>query len=747
MNSEQLPPVYIPGRASQKAQPLGRYLPPIPEGVAASWLETQSLREGWVLDPFGASPGLVDEIARSGTRVLVAANNPVIAFCIKLAASPPRLSDLRSALATIGSAKLRDSRVEPYIRSLYQTQCQACDAIIQAEAYLWDHDGQVPYGRIYTCPHCKESGEYATTEADKSLAAKFGDGGLPRARALERVAPLNDPDRIYAEEALDVYPGRAVNVLSTLINKLDGLKLSNEQRNHLSALLITAFDRANTLWPHPTARQRPRQLTIPPQYRENNIWQALEQAVDLWASDAPSLPVSLWPDLPPDEGGICLFQGRIKDLTESLGKIPIRAVLTAFPRPNQAFWTLSALWAGWLWGAEAVEEFKPVLRRQRYSWRWHSVALHSVLENLPETLPAKTPLFSLIGESEPGFLSAVMTAIHYTDLELGGVATRTEDGQTQISMVSSEERGDLESSNIKETIQQGAQSYLKERGQPSEYLPLLAAGLSAYAQEASKEGSPRESFYDLQKIIADVISFRGGFLRLEATGQSPESGFWWLHKYEGQMLPLADRLEIELVNYLLKHPACTLGTLDAEMCGVFPGLFTPGTELIQVCLDSYAEQQPSESGHWHLRQGDRPANRREDLTKIAELLHVLGAKLGFETRKMSDDPLNYQWFGGNQTASFNFYVSASAVLGKIINANQSPLGRSLILIPGGRANLVACKLNHNPVLRMQVEEHWGFIKYRHLRYLVDNPMLTRENFEEQLALDPLTYSEPQIRLL
>ncbi len=747
MNPEPLAPAYIPGRPSQNAQPLGRYLPPIPEGVAASWLETQTLREGWVLDPFGASPCLAEEIARSGTRVLVAANNPVIAFCIKLSASPPRLSDLRSALATIGSAKLRDSRIEPHIRSLYQTQCQGCDAIIQAEAFLWDQDSQVPFGRIYTCTYCKESGEYPTTEADKSLAAQFEDMGLPRARALERVAPLNDPDRIYAEEALDVYPGRAVNVLSTLINKLNGLGLSDEQKNHLSALLITAFDRANTLWSHPTARQRPRQLTIPPQYRENNIWLSLEQAVDLWASDGPQLPVTIWPNQPPEEGGICLFQGRIKDLTDSIGQIPIRAVLTAFPRPNQAFWTLSALWAGWLWGAEAVEEFKPVLRRQRYSWRWHSVALHSVLENLQETLPAHTPIFSLIGESEPGFLSAVMTAIHYTDLELDGVAMRTEEGQTQISMISSEERGDLESSNIKETIQQGAQSYLKERGQPSGYLPLLAAGLSAYAQEPSTEGSPRESFYDLQKIIEDVISFRGGFLRLEATGQSPESGFWWLHKYEGQTLPLADQLEIELVNYLLKHPACTLGTLDTELCRAFPGLFTPGTELIQVCLDSYAEQQPSESGHWHLRQGDTPTNRREDLKNIAELLQALGMKLGYETRKIGDDPLHYHWLEDNQKAPLNFYISASAVLGKIINTNQSPLGRSLILIPGGRANLVACKLNHNPVLRMQVEEHWGFIKYRHLRYLVDNPMLTRENFEEQLALDPLTYSEPQIRLL
>jgi len=748
MDSKLLAPPFIPGRTLQKDQPMGRYLPPIPGGVAAAWLENQIPREGWVLDPFGASPRLVEEIARGGYRVLVAANNPVMAFLLKMAASPPRLADLKSALAALGSAKLRDTRIEPHIRSLYRTRCQGCEAEIQAEAFLWDHDSPVPYGRIYTCPHCKDSGEYPATEADKSLAAQFGDGGLPRARALERVAPLNDPDRIYAEEALDVYPDRAVNVLSTLINKLDALALQDEQRNHLSALLLNAFDRANTLWPHPTARERPRQLTVPPKYRENNIWLALEEAVDLWASESPPLPLTIWPDTPPDEGGICLFEGRIRELANGLSEIPIGAVLTAFPRPNQAFWTLSALWAGWLWGSEAVDEFKSVLRRQRYSWRWHSVALHTALENLHATLPPQTPIFGLIGETESGYLSAALTAAHYAGLNLQGVAMRAKQDQAQISLTSGKaDPKEVGAKNTKELIKTGAQAYLAERGEPSGYLNVLTAGLSAYAHEPSSSGSPAESFYDLQQTLEEAISYRGGFLRLEASGQSPESGFWWLQKFAGKSLPLADRVEIELVNYLLKNPGCTLGAVDKAICAAFPGLFTPGAELIQVCLESYAEQQAPESGFWHLREGDAPTHRRKDLTNIGELIQELGEKLGLVTRKAADDPLTYQWLDNDEEPQFSLYLTASAVLGKIINAEPPPQGKALIVFPGGRANVVACKLNNNPLLRKEVDDHWGFIKYRHLRYLVDNPMLSLENLEEQLALDPLTYSEPQIRLL
>ncbi|MBC8509500.1 MAG: hypothetical protein ISR58_18310 [Anaerolineales bacterium] len=747
MNPEDSAPAYIPGRASKINQPMGRYLPPIPEGVAAAWLEKLNLREGWVLDPFGASPRLVEEIARSGFRVLVSANNPVIAFILKMIADPPKSDELKSALTAIGSAKFRDTRIEPYIRSQYQTRCQGCEADIQAEAFLWDHDGQVPFGRIYTCPHCKDSGEFPATEADKTLASNFTQDALPRARALERVAPLNDPVRIYAEEALDVYPNRAVSVLGILINKLDGLRVSEKQKDHLSALLLTAFDRANTLWPHPTARERPRQLTIPPQYRENNIWLALENAITLWTSDLPDLPLTIWPELPPDRGGICLFEGRIKELIENLGHIPIRAVLTAYPRPNQAFWTLSALWTGWLWGSEVAEEFKSVLRRQRYSWRWHSVALHSALKDINKSIPSKTPFFGLIGETEPGFITAVISASHFAGLDLQGVSLREKEEQAQISYSFGETTSiKKEGVKPKDAIKLGAQNFLQARAQPADYMAVLAAGLSAYAQEVDPIGTPTEKYYDLQNDIEEAISYRGGLLHLEA-GQSLESGSWWLQEYESTILPLADRVEIALVNYLLRFPGSTFDAIDSFLCGASPSLLTPDTDLIRVCLESYTEEQPQGSGFWHLRQGDAPANRRQDLAEIKVLLPELGANLGLTTEQVTDDPLAFQWYGQNNVPFATLYLTASAVIGKIINAKLQPQGKALIMLPGGRANIVAYKLNNNPILREEVSANWEFIKFRHLHYLVGNPMLTIDNLDEQIALDPLTYSEPQIRLL
>jgi len=235
-------------------------------------------------------------------------------------------------------------------------------------------------------------------------AARFSPSGLHHARALGRITPPNDPDRIHVEEALNVYPPRAVYALLTIINKLDLLDQSTKHNQILMAMLVNAFDQANTLWSHPVARERPRQLTVPPTYRENNIWRVLESTVDLWESEQNPVPITYWPDLAPESGGICLFEGRIKELADQADKIEFSAVLTAFPRPNQAFWSLSALWSGWLWGYEAVEHFKIVLRRRRYDWAWHSAATYAAIKSLVPILTEGKPFKGLIGETEPGFV-------------------------------------------------------------------------------------------------------------------------------------------------------------------------------------------------------------------------------------------------------------------------------------------------------------------------------------------------------
>lgn len=777
---------YIPGNYPDNPQPLARYLPPIPCNVAHTWLREHLPPGSWVLDPFGAAPHLAVEAARAGYRVLVAANNPVARFLLEIAANPPTEQELRSALADLAASYKGSERIEPLIRSLYATECAKCGKEIMADAFLWDRGAQTPFGRIYTCPHCGDSGEREANIADASRAAHFGSPGLHRARALERVVSPGDPDRAHAEEALEAYLPRAVYVLFTLINKLDGLSLTPgpaQQKNRLlTALLLATLDRTNTLWPYPSGRARPRQLTTPPRFREHNAWLALEEAVGLWASpggvEVSSVPIATWPDFPDEDAGISVFEGRLKDLGKSLAQIKVGAVLAGLPRPNQAYWTLSALWAGWLWGREAAAAFKSVLRRRRYDWAWHCTALHAAFTSLAQLLEGDTPMLGLIGETEPGFLSASMTASKLAGFALEGIALRAEEGQAQIYWkvdkhkarlieIRQSEPAPLPDASptrkpviaIEKISTEAAYSLLRERGEPTDYIYLHAAALSAISRSEESSAwqavSPSDMLQQINTQFQQIFSLRGGFLRFGGSEHSLEIGKWWLRERkenvtgEESSLPLADRVEVSLVRYLLRNPGAKFEEIDNELCQRFPGLLTPNPELIQACLASYAEQGAGEEDKWRMREQDIPAARHADLAEMRQLLVQIGTQLGYSINHKTVGHYSQrltQWSDTSGEVKYAFYLLASTVFGDILSGSAFPPDKSIIVFPGGRANLVTFKLEANPLLRQAVEAGWRFVKFRQLRRIALSGHVEQANIDGLFALDPVSQSDPQMPL-
>ena len=756
---------YLVGHPSARPEPLSRFLPPIPERVVSTWLQanisagTSETIAPWILEPFGATPRVAIEAARAGFRVLVAANNPVARFLLEMAANPPTEDELTSALAELAASRKGDERLELHIRSLYLTNCNLCGKEVEAETFLWDRGDAtpqaekpapsipVPFARIYHCPYCNARGEYPVTETDLARVAQFSSSSLHRARALERVASLDDPDRQHVEEALAVYLPRSVYALFTLINRLDGMSLAPERRNHLTALLLSACDLGNALWPYPSGRARPRALSIPPKFRENNVWLVLEQAIGQWASPGPRVPTTIWPEDPPPEGGITIFEGRLRDLASALADIPIKAVVTALPRPNQAFLTLSALWAGWLWGREAVGPFKSVLRRRRYDWNWHTAALHAALENLPMILKPGTPFLGLIGEAEPGFLSAPLVAADNANFELSGMAMPTEGGQAQISWhLGSKKSLDQATDDERMLLMRSAaRQHLSERGEPSHYLSLHAAALFSLAQVHalhSPEQAPVSMLVKVNTALEEAFSYRGGLLRFGGSEKSLEVGYWWLRETDGIASPLTDRVEIALVQYLMAHPGASLTDIYTSLCHSFPGLLTPSAELIQICLESYGEETPPGSGQWRIQAQNTPAARRADLEGVATLVAQIGTSLGY--RAEGDQPM--LWRDEKGQVAYAWHIIASAVIGEPIFRQEHSPAISMIALPGGRANLVAYKLQHDPRLRQAVEEGWRIIKYRHLRWLANNPILSRAALDHLLTQDALTYESPQMRL-
>ena len=737
---------YIPGMKPADPGPLSRFLPPLEEGVISGWLSTQpfgAAQSGpgtWLLDPFGFSPRLVLEAARSGTRVLVTANNPITRFLLEMFANPPPESEFIAALADLGAVKKGDERLAGHLQSLYLTKCEKCNQQIHANAFLWRKGEDAPYARIYECKHCGDSGEHPATEEDIERAKKIAETDtLHRTRAFEKVVALNDEDRFYAEEAIQHYLPRPLYVITTIVNRLDSLNLSAERKRALTALVLIACDAGNTIWAHPAERPRPKQLSTPSQFREHNVWMVLERGLTLWSETGSTVPCEAWPKKIPESGGICIYEGRLKDLAQLVKKeIPISAVIGSVPRPNQAFWTLSALWAGWLWGKEAVEPYRVALRRRRYDWAWNATALHSAFNHLNDLLPDGVPFFAFLPEPEPSFLTSAFTAASASGFSLVNVALRTEHDPVQVIWKSGKKEKPQTADDS--LLQTSIQEYLASRGEPASYLHVHTAGLIALA-EANALKQPEHEFDEaLRKtnaLFESALKTDERFVHY-STGENVETGTWSLHFGGGAQAKsesLSDQVEVAIVTFLQKNQHAIYLEVEDELYPRFTGLLTPSKGLIYAVLNSYAEK---ESGGWKLRAEDLASARRSELNDIFALIEAIGRRLEYKTNR-TDKTLT--WLENGKPIR-SFYVMASALFGRAIETTAPD---TILVIPGGRAALAAYKLQRDPALAAQLKTR-RVVKYRLLRAILEVPILTRDSFEEQIASDPVEKSAGQMMM-
>lgn len=729
---------YIAGFKPADSGPLARFLPALEDGVIAGWLALLDKPSSWLLDPFGFSPQLVLEAARSGHRVLVTANNPITRFLLEIFANPPPESEFIAAIADLAAVKKGNERLEAHFQSLYLTSCEKCEEQIQATAFLWRKGEETPYARTYECPHCKDAGERLVTEQDMENAKKIAaTDALHRSRAFERVISLKDEDRFYAEEAIEHYLPRPLYVLTTIINRLDSLNLSAERKRALTVLTLLACDAGNTLWSHPTERPRPKQLSTPNQFREHNVWMMIERGVGLFARSGSPVPCEAWPKKIPETGGVCIYEGRLRDLAHEVKReIPIAAVIGAVPRPNQAFWTLSALWAGWLWGKDAVEPYKVALRRRRYDWAWNATALFAMFSHLNELLADGVPMFGLIPEPEAPFLTSAFTAAHTAGFSLESVSLRTEHDAVQVVWKSAQktEAGTADLDVVRKTMRE----FLSERGEPVDYLHLHTAGLITLTEANALKQSGDEFDEAMRRtngLLEKALKEDKGFHHY-STGDAVDTGMWAHVLRESDMKEsLSDRVEVAVVTYLQKNPNPLFLDVEEDLNKQFTGLMTPPKGLIYAVLNSYAEK---EGGGWALRAEDVASVRRDEMKNMFGMLEKIGQRLNYVSSK--DDKV-LTWSENGKPAR-KFYVLASALVHRALDASAE---QTVIVIPGGRAALVAYKQERDPLLKERLKTR-RLMKYRLVRSLAEVPILTRETFEEQIASDPVEKSTGQLMM-
>jgi hypothetical protein len=238
---------------------------------------------------------------------------------------------------------------------------------------------------------------------------------------------------------------------------------------------------------------------------------------------------------------------------------------------------------------------------------------------------------------------------------------------------------------------------------------------------------------------------------------------WWLDTPldAAAASPLSDRVELAVAALLRDLLAVTEEDLTRRVCARFPGPQTPEASLIRLCLFSYGDEHAPR--HWRLRTEDDLDARAAETDAIIADLAALGRRLGFEVALGLPRAGEWavRWLDADGAADvgsastqrsgaerkprvpYSFAVRTTAVLGDLLFTPPplEPGTTPCLTLPGGRAILVGYKLRHDPRLRQQVtSQGWRFLKFRHLRHLVQEvaeKQLDRYAFQAALGLDPI----------
>ena len=134
-----------------------------------------------------------------------------------------------------------------------------------------------------------------------------------------------------------------------------------------------------------------------------------------------------------------------------------------------------------------------------------------------------------------------------------------------------------------------------------------------------------------------------------------------------------------------------------------------------------------------MRAEDQPSARKAELIQIANLLESIGERLDFATNRLDERTLIWE---AGETSAYVFHLKASAVLGRAVVESPYPRERCLVVLPAGRASLLAYKLGRDPALAARLEG-FRFVKFRLVRALAELPALNQKTFEAQIARDPI----------
>ncbi len=417
--------------------------------------------------------------------------------------------------------------------------------------------------------------------------------------------------------------------------------------------------------------------------------------------------------------------------------------MVVLPRPNQAFWTLSAIWSGWLWGAKAVIPFKAALIRQRYDWQWYADALLPIITALVSTDQKKIPLVGLLSEYEPSFLISLLAAFDSGGFDITGYALNSETNTMQLTW----EKAQSESKNnsdLRHVIRKALIDQIKESNQPVEY-PVLgaAAGITLADNRLfySTAGNPSDRYTMAQNTIKAELLTAGDYIRYRGQ-RALENDIWWKKGLPSDRQSTDDQVEMSILDFLLQNDGARFDEIQKQLNEKFTGLITPGSEIIRTVLDSYGELTDTSDGLWKLSTRENPLTRQADLNEIHEILRTTGLRFGYQTSGETE----LVWKDESGDLVYYFIPSVHTSISNLMLNSPYPPNKSIIVIPASRTNLLLYKIEKNPLLYEAMATGWRIVKFRHIRHISKEHLDEAEQWDIQLDMDPLEFKPIQMKM-
>jgi len=747
---------FVPGIEGEGVGILARLRWPIPAGVAAAYTAAYTEPEERVLVPYCQGSGEVREILFAGRQIVALNFDPLVAMLVRAELALPSARELDGAVARLGDSPKQGVPLRRYLSDLYATSCPACSRPVVADYFIWERERGEPIAKHLRCPECAWRGQTATEQEDLERLVNLPPREMQYHYVLDRVSPPSRDGSLHTrlEYLLEFYSPRNLYALAELTRKIEGLFPGGPLHQALKTLLADCLDRCSSLAPLPGRAPRRRGLRRPRRYVERNVWLAFEEAVariKASAGEHTAGPVdALEARLAAGSERSYVGQGLVRDLVRSQSPRSIRLILTSPPPLDSAAWSLSYLWCAWSLGAEAAAPLRPLLLQRTPDPAWYARVMAGSMAALADLLRDDGRLVLVLTDQRPTLIEALVLAADQARLGVMSLVQCGGDYRLELAPSLPQPDGFSGTADAAKGAPDGqvlrvavaiAVETIRARGEPVPWPALHAAIYQELAQRgvlgivAEGELAGASS---LDRVAEQVETALGdpALVRL-AAAESPRE-LWWMAIPEGLERPLSDRVEAAAHEVLQGALALTEDDYTARVFARFPGTLTPSAGLVAACLRSYASEPTP--GYWQLRPEDLPDARVAERRTIIEHLLALGRRLGYRAEAWS--PFDAAWFDGRQARAV-FAVHWQAMLSESLALREQTAGaRPYLVIPGGRAALMSYKLSHNPLWQQAVDDSsWWFIKYRHVRTLVEQPEVDEYTLRTIVGLDPIVEQE------